>query len=266
MPLSLTATGTTSRGRGGGVTERLARLRPWRAYQTGALVVLAGYLVLAILLIGCGVLITHALAHSVGRWDDGVNATFARHRTTTGNRVTGDFTLLSNAPGIIGVAVVVALIAVIRRRARLAVLLVLGLVVELAGFLTATYVVARPRPTVPHLGATPSTFSWPSGHVAATSVLYGGIALIVMMVTRRLFPRILAWTVAAVLTACVALSRIYRGDHHPTDAIAGLALGIGALCVATLAVRAWATARAFGPAARPQPQIARPAKKLPGVA
>ena len=45
---------------------------------------------------------------------------------------------------------------------------------------------------------------------------------------------------AALLTAGVGLSRIYRGDHHPTDAIAGLVLGAGALWVAVLAVRAWA--------------------------
>ena len=56
---------------------------------------------------GGGLVITHALAHSVGAWDEHVNALFARHRTPTGNRVTGDFTLLANTPGIAGVAVVV---------------------------------------------------------------------------------------------------------------------------------------------------------------
>jgi undecaprenyl-diphosphatase len=95
--------------------------------------------------------------------------------------------------------------------------------------------------------------------VAAAFVLYGSLALIVTMLTRRLFPRILAWTVVAVLTTGVGLSRIYRGEHHPTDVIAGLALGAGALCVAALALPIWATrvARAADPAALAKhPEIA----------
>jgi membrane-associated phospholipid phosphatase len=207
-------------------------------------VVAGSYLALTVVLVGAGLLITHLLAHSVGRWDDHTNAWFAHHRTSTGNRVTGDFTLLANTFSVVGVAAVVAVIALVRRRAHLAVLLGIGLVVELAVFLTTTYAVARPRPSVPHLGSTPSTFSWPSGHVAATFVLYGGIAVIVTLVTRRLLPRILTWTLAGLLTACVGLSRIYRGDHHPSDAIAGLVLGAGALCAAVMAVRTWADKRA----------------------
>jgi undecaprenyl-diphosphatase len=210
------------------------------ALRAGGLAVGAGCLVLMVVLIASGLVITHPLSHSVGRWDEQVNALFARHRTSIGNRVTGDFTVLANTVSILVVAAVVSVIAVVRRRARWAVLLVIGLVVELALFLAVNYVVARPRPRVPHLGSTPSTFSWPSGHVAATFVLYGGIALVVMMVTRRLLPRILSWTAAAVLTTVVGLSRVYRGDHHPTDVMAGLALGVGALCVALLALRVWA--------------------------
>ncbi len=212
----------------------------WPAYRASGLVVVGGCLVLMVVLIASGLIVTHPLSHSVGRWDGQINALFARHRTPTGNRLTGDFTVLANTLSVIAVAVVVSLIAVVGRRAHLAVLLVIGLVVELAVFLVANYLVARPRPGVPHLGSTPSTFSWPSGHVAATFVLYGGIALMVILLTRRSLPRILAGTVAAVLTTGVGLSRIYRGDHHPTDVMAGLALGVGALLVAVLAVRAWA--------------------------
>lgn len=221
----------------------MVRARHLHPLAAGGLVVAGSYLALTVLLVGAGLVIVHLLGHSVGRWDDHINAWFARHRTPTGNRITGDFTLLGNTLGIVGVATVVAVIALIRRRPRLGVLLVTGLVVEIAVFLTAGNVVARPRPSVPHLGSTPSTSSWPSGHVAATFVLYGGIALIVTLVTRRLLPRILAWTVAGVLTACVGLSRIYRGDHHPSDAMAGLVLGAGALCAAVLAVRTWARTR-----------------------
>jgi undecaprenyl-diphosphatase len=218
----------------------------------GGLVAVAGYLLLSSVLTGGGLVVTHLLVSSVGRWDDHLNAWFVGQRTATGNRVTGDFTLLADTEGVAVVAGAVALIALIRRRGRLAAFLAIGLGVELAGFVTTDYLVGRPRPGVRHLGSTPSTSSWPSGHVAATVVLYGGIALIVMWVTRRLVARIVAWTAAALLTACVGLSRVYRGDHHPSDVIAGLGLGAGALLVAALALRAWA--RRDGPEpARPEP-------------
>jgi membrane-associated phospholipid phosphatase len=75
--------------------------------------------------------------------------------------------------------------------------------------------------------------------VAATFVLYGGIAVMVTMVARRPLLRVLAWTLPAILVPCVALSRIYRGDHHPTDTFAGLVLGVAAVGIAFAAVRAW---------------------------
>ena len=38
------------------------------------------------------------------------------------------------------------------------------------------------------------------------------------------------------------MSRVYRGMHHPTDVMASVVLGVGALCFALLAIRAAAVA------------------------
>ena len=237
---SLTAS-RTGRVRGApdkGLWRRAVHWSGWAACSSGARIAAVGYVALTIVLIGAGLLITQTLTHSVGRWDDQVNALFARNRTHTDDVITGAFTILANAPGIIGVAVIVSAMAAVRHRTRLALLLVVGLAVEMACFLTVNYTVDRPRPHVRHLGTTPATFSWPSGHVGATLVVYGGIALMVTLTTRRLLPRIATWTLAVVVTTCVGLSRVYRGEHHPTDAIAGLVLGVGALLTAALAVHA----------------------------
>ena len=241
MSASLTASGArtdrTLSAQGAGL--RLGRWRGWPACAPAAKIVGLGFVVLSAVLIAAGLVVTHLLNHSVGSWDDQVNAWFARNRTGAATWTTGYLTVAANAPAVIGVAVLATGVAALRRRAALAVMLVTGLAVELAAFLAANYAVGRPRPHVRHLGPTPSTYSWPSGHVGATFVLYAGIAVMVTLTTRRLFPRVLAWVFAASLTAAVALARIYRGDHHPTDAIAGLALGAGALLIATRAVRAW---------------------------
>ena len=122
---------------------------PSSGYFAGARVAGLGVVLLILLLVGGGLLITHVFAHSVGRWDEHVNALFAEHRTPTGNRITGDFTLLANAPAIIGAAAVVSATAAARHPARLAALLMAGLVIELAGFLASSYVVGRREPGEP---------------------------------------------------------------------------------------------------------------------
>ena len=106
-----------------------------------------------------------------------------------------------------------------------------------ATFLTVNYVVARPRPSAPHLGSTPSTYSFPSGHVAATFVLYGGIAVLVAIRTRAIWARAVARAAAAVLTSWVAFARMYEAQHHPTDVMAGLVMGVAALTAVVLALR-----------------------------
>ena len=220
----------------------------WRKYLhrhslvSGAVAVLIGYLILTAALVAAGLLITHPLGHSVGAWDEHVNSWFARHRQSTGNRLSGDFTFLADTDGIAVVASLAAVITLLLRRARLAVMLLLALATELTVFLTVSYAVGRPRPHVSHVGSTPSTYSWPSGHVAATLALYGGIALIVAAITARPIPRAAAWLVAVCLVVCVAVSRVYKGEHHPTDALAGLLLGVGALWVANRAIKAWQSA------------------------
>jgi membrane-associated phospholipid phosphatase len=224
----------------------------WRRYlhrhslQSGALTLLIGYLILTAVLVAGGLLITHALGHSVGAWDEHVNLWFAGNRDSAANRLSSDFTFLADTPGIAVVAALVAVITIALRRARLAVMLLIALATELTVFLTVNYTVGRPRPHVSHVASTPSTYSWPSGHVAATLTLYGGIALIVAAMTARPVPRIVAWLVAVCLVVCVAGSRVYEGEHHPTDVLAGLLLGVGALWVANRAIRAWQSAAGSG--------------------
>jgi membrane-associated phospholipid phosphatase len=238
--------------------------RRQRAHPALAGLVVLGvcYVVLVVTLIAAGLLVTHVLAHGrVGHWDGHVSSWFAHHRSAGWDRVTENFTLLADTLGVVAVAGLVTVVLLVRRWGKMAMLLVIGLVVELAVFLPTNYAVARPRPSVPHVGGTPSTYSWPSGHTAATFTLYGGIAVLVMVATHRRFPRVVAWLVAIALTVCVALSRIYRGEHHPTDTMGGAVLGVGAVCAAVLTIRAWKLAAEAhrAPSSTPSSRVAEPA-------
>jgi undecaprenyl-diphosphatase len=202
------------------------------------------YVVLSILLIGSGLVVTHVLVKSpLGRWDVHVDRWLAAHRTPSWNSVSADLTAIGNTLTVVVVAFAITIFLALRRRVRPALFLVAALAVELSVFLSVNHAVGRRRPLVHRLGYTATTLSWPSGHVAATATLYGGIALLVMITTRRTVPRTVGWLVAVVVPSGVAVSRVYRGEHYPTDVIAGALLGIGALASAVLVVRVWPVER-----------------------
>jgi membrane-associated phospholipid phosphatase len=214
--------------------ERLAT----HPYRASLFVMLAGYALLTGILLGIGFMLTHALDGSVGRWDEHVNEYFARHRTGTWNDVTKIATAGFNTlPVVVGAAVVVGFLA-LRRRWSEAAFLTLALVLEITVFLSVTFVVARPRPAVHRLNSTPATSSFPSGHTAAATVLFVGIALIVACCTRSMLARLASALIAGLISVVVGFARVYRGLHHPTDVFVGMLYGLACLAFAALAVRA----------------------------
>jgi undecaprenyl-diphosphatase len=196
------------------------------AIAIGTGLVIASLLCAAVLA-GAGLLLVHV--GPVTRWDDRVNSWFASHRTPAWNNISYWGTYLANTLGIVVVAAVATAGLLLRRWGRQAFMLACALAVELTVFLTVNYSVGRPRPSVPHLGSTPSTYSFPSGHCAATLVLYGGIAVLVWSRTRSLVSRAVTAVGAVLFPLWVAFSRVYRGQHHPTDVFAGLCMGLAVL-------------------------------------
>ena len=199
---------------------------------------LAGYVALAGILVGLGALLVDVvLDHGVGRWDDSVSQWLVERRTPWLDHVTAGGTFIANTIPVIAVVVVVSVGFLIARRWREPMFLVSALVVEFVVFLTANLLIARDRPNVPRLDSTPATASYPSGHIAATIVVWAGLAIIVAACTHRQALRVLAFVVAAALAGLVGFARVYRGMHHLTDVLAGALLGVCALAVALTAVR-----------------------------
>jgi undecaprenyl-diphosphatase len=209
-------------------------------FRNAAYVAAVGYVALVILMLAIGLALTHLLDHSVGRWDESVNRWFADHRTPLWNSVTEGATWLVDTVPAIGVAFVITAVLAWRRRWREAAMLVLALALELGVFLSVTWVVARPRPDVVRLNASPSTSSFPSGHTAAATVLFAGLAIIITCCTANTLLRVSSYVLAVAAAVLVGFGRVYRGMHHPTDVMAGAVLGAGCLVVAVLAVRAFA--------------------------
>ncbi|HEY2792560.1 MAG TPA: phosphatase PAP2 family protein [Micromonosporaceae bacterium] len=110
--------------------------------------------------------------------------------------------------------------------------LILG---ELFAFLITEYVVKRPRPDVHNMDAHLPTSAYPSGHVAATTCVYIGIAILVLGHTRGWW-RWLFVALAVIMPVCVIASRVYRGEHHPTDVLGSLVFAALWLTTATLLI------------------------------
>ena len=117
---------------------------------------------------------------------------------------------------------IVIIFSLVRRNLGVALFLVIS--VELTGIITeiAKYAANRPRPATALVSA-PST-SFPSGH--AFGVMVGVLALltVVLPVARR---PLRAWLVAlgAVIVILIGVGRVVLNVHHPSDVLAGWALG-----------------------------------------
>jgi membrane-associated phospholipid phosphatase len=111
-----------------------------------------------------------------------------------------------------------------------------GLVLEVCVYGVSARLVGRDRPPVEQLDGSPTGISFPSGHIAAATVFYGGLAVIVFMQTRRRGPRAIAAVVAVAMPLAVTWGRLYLGMHYLSDAVAGILLGVFVLAVTRHAV------------------------------
>ncbi len=217
--------------------EAAAQLTPRRlpvrhVLRTAGWLVL-GWLLVAGLIAGLGLLVvawTPAFDEAPSHW-------FAAQRTTEYTGWSQFWSDAGNTHLITLAAFIVAPLAVAwTRRWRPAVFLVVLLLGEVTLFLVSGSIVGRDRPYVTLLDGHLPTSSFPSGHVAASVCLYAGIAVLVVPRTRS-WLRGLVIAFAVFLPLMIALSRIYRGAHHPLDVTAGALLALLWLAIVTIATR-----------------------------
>jgi undecaprenyl-diphosphatase len=94
----------------------------------------------------------------------------------------------------------------------------------------------RPRPMLDDPLLTLETYSFPSGHVLGSTLVYGLFVVLVFRRTRRLHWRLLSVVGALAAIALVAFTRMYLGVHYLSDVIAGFLEGVVwlALCLGAL--------------------------------
>jgi membrane-associated phospholipid phosphatase len=226
--------------------------RPARQYtRIAAGVVVAWVLILGVV-VGFGELVVR-YSHDQWLGDTAIPRWFAAHRTPAGYHWSDLISVACATTGILVVAVAACLLFLLLiRRWRPVIFLAVVMFGELAAFLAAAAVVKRPRPYVTHLDHHLPTSAYPSGHVAATCCLYVAIAIVVIGHARGWW-RWLFLIPAIVMPVLIALSRMYRGEHHPTDVAGSLIFAALWLTAATLLIKPSAAQRDAAPrAARPR--------------
>ena len=207
-------------------------------------VVLPVALLIAVM-IGLGFLRTRVLADS---WpfamEDQLMRTLVAVRTPTRDRVSNMVSLAAYTPGLT-LAMVAAggTMRVAFHRWREFLFVGAAMVAQLGVYMLTARVVARARPPVPELDDFPPMRSFPSGHVAAAVAIYCGAAVVFSMRARRKGVVVMAWMLSLAIVIAVAISRVYRGMHYPSDVAASLVVGFGCLWILQRAMFTAETAR-----------------------
>lgn len=128
-----------------------------------------------------------------------------------------------------GIAVLTALgsVALWRWRERTSVIVLLASVL---GGATINHLLKhsfqRPRPGLEHFVSVPTDFSFPSGHAANATLLYGTLAALVVLRTASRPVRAVVTAAAALVVAAIACSRVVLGAHRVSDVVAGVLVGL----------------------------------------
>ncbi|NMN98638.1 phosphatase PAP2 family protein [Antrihabitans stalactiti] len=170
---------------------------------------------------------------------------FLAHRSVVWTTLAVAVTTVGGPGGVVLIATVLAAGIGWQRRAIGPAMLVLSPVALAAAASTLVkLVVRRERPPVSAHLMTETDFSFPSGHVTATTALAGAVLLVVWMDpaagthTRRTARKFFAIFAAVAVVAAVMLTRLYLGVHWLTDVLAGALLGTTAVLATALVVTA----------------------------
>ncbi|WBS04683.1 phosphatase PAP2 family protein [Pseudoduganella sp. SL102] len=188
------------------------------------------------------VAIFREIAEAVGEQDD--VARFDVHlaewfNTHAFEPLTTIMLAITHSHGIVGMSIASSLLALWFWRRKAQYWLLCVVIAAPGGMLINVLlknVYARPRPMFEEPLLTLATYSFPSGHTAASTLFYGLVASYIVTTSPSWRRRFTAMVAAAIMVLLVAFSRVYLGAHYVSDVLGAMAYSAGWLAVCIAAV------------------------------
>jgi undecaprenyl-diphosphatase len=192
-------------------------------------------MVAVLTLIGYVITSTDAMS-GLRDWDESISEEVAAGRTDDLVDLARFITKAGDTLPIVAMIVGVSVVLIVLRKWRAILFLPMAMGAEISTFLIVNHLVERERPSVEKIGPLPGTFSFPSGHVAATLVCWVGVSLLLLAYGWR--KSALALGAFGVLAGvAMGWARVYVGMHHTIDVIFGFAMGVAALLLTVTVLR-----------------------------
>jgi undecaprenyl-diphosphatase len=150
------------------------------------------------------------------------------------------FSFLGSVAAVTTLSLVVVCVSLYFRHTRTAGLVAITMLGVAVLDLALKHAFHRPRP-VAFFGATPNSYSFPSGHALGSLCFYGILAVILAPLARGRGAKFCVWIAAVLLVGMIGLSRIYLGVHYPSDVIAGYCAAIVWIGAVGFLERSWRT-------------------------
>lgn len=154
---------------------------------------------------------------------------------------TAFFLLVSNLHGTVGILGLTSLLVLylIKKRAwDWAVRVLLTVPLGMLFNVLLKNIFQRARPSFEHPLVTLTTYSFPSGHTAGSTLLYGVLGAYLLCHCSG-WRRVWVVGLAVGMVVLVGLSRIYLGAHYLSDVAAAIASSIGWLAIGLTSVTTW---------------------------
>jgi undecaprenyl-diphosphatase len=187
-----------------------------RGLATLAVLLLGGVVFIRLLLVAAGQQLPTSLDLSLYHFLQSL-------RTPWADKVMVLITELGDTPVKLSLALVVFAWLVWRRARSAALHWLAALGFGLATSILFKWLLQLPRPVEMYAGI--SSYAFPSGYTALTTILFGFLAVLIaheIPPARRWLP----YLVAALLVVPIAFSRLYLGAHWLSDTLGGLSLGV----------------------------------------
>ena len=171
------------------------------------------------------------VCHKYERFDAFIHNSVMKLHSELTTRVMKTFTFCGSTAFIVGLALGLFIVIMIKKRKSVAFSTVGTLIVSTLANNIIKLIIRRPRPV--YMTVVENTFSYPSGHKMASTTLYG---FLIYLIVKSDMPRkykIFYGTALGILILCVGMSRIYLGAHYFSDIFGGFILSLSLLLIFT---------------------------------